>query len=77
MLDEANKIDPYFRHAFQSLERQVTGITDSAISSNAWKPWFLKVLKERPIFESTRDYAGDRVCDACNISKRYAVIWQN
>jgi hypothetical protein len=74
MLDTANKVDLYFTHAFKSLERQVTGITDSAISSNAWKPWFMKVLRERPIFESTRNYDEYEVCDACNISKRYTLI---
>jgi hypothetical protein len=71
MLDTASTVDPYFTHAFKSLERQVTGITDSAISSNAWKPWFMKVLRERPIFESNQNYDEYQVCDACNISKRY------
>ena len=51
----------------------MSGITDSAISSNAWKPWFLRVLKSRPEFQS-EDIAGDILnCDACNISRRYMI----
>lgn len=67
-----NPIDPYFKHAWKSLERQVNGITDSAITSNAWKPWFRRALKARPEFES-EDIPGDLSdCDACNITKRYS-----
>jgi hypothetical protein len=62
---------PYFRSAFKSLERQVTGITDSAISSNAWKPWFMKALKSRPEFESESCPGDLAYCDACHTRKRY------
>jgi len=72
-LDIRNPVNPYFKHAFKSLERQVSGITDSAISSNAWKPWFMRALKSRPEFES-EEIPGDlSYCDACNISKRYTI----
>jgi Domain of unknown function (DUF4211) len=70
ILGAAEEVDPYFRQAFKSLDRQITGITDSAVLSNAWKPWFVKALKERPHFESEpiRGELGD--CDACNVAKR-------
>ena len=69
-----NPVIPYFRHAFKSLEKQVSGITDSAISSNAWKPWFIRALKSRPEFES-EEIPGDLAdCDACNITKRYVSV---
>lgn len=70
IVDPENRVLPYFKQAFKSLERQISGITDSAISSNAWKPWFLRALKSRPEFES-EEIPGDlRDCDACNIKKR-------
>jgi Domain of unknown function (DUF4211) len=62
-------VTPYFRSAFKSLERQVTGITDSAISSHAWKPWFVKALKSRPEFESEHCPGDLTYCDACNTRK--------
>ena len=66
-------MDPYFKQAYKSLERQISGITDSAISSNAWKPWFVKTLKERPEFES-EPIPGDLAdCDACNVTKRFGI----
>lgn len=69
-----NPVHPYFRHAFKSLEKQIDGITDSAISSNAWKPWFIRTLKSRPEFES-EEIPGDIAdCDACNIAKRCVFI---
>lgn len=52
----------------------MNGITDSAISSNAWKPWFIKALRSRPEFES-EEIPGDIAdCDACNITRRYVSV---
>jgi hypothetical protein len=66
-------VDPYFRQAYKSIERQITGITDSAISSNAWKPWFVKALKERPELQGWRDVEMMVFCDACEVKNRYEI----
>lgn len=70
ILGREDDVDPYFRQAFQSLERQISGISNSALSSNAWKPWFVKALKERPEFCTSFTEEGFE-CDACHISKGY------
>jgi len=70
MVDNVNPVDPYFRVAYKSLERQVTGITDSVISSNSWRPWFIRTLKQRPEFESENIPGDITRCSACNVGKR-------
>ena len=74
IVDNARPVDPYFRIAYKSLERQVTGITDSAISSSSWRPWFIRTLKQRPEFESERVPGDIAICDACNVGKRFLAL---
>jgi hypothetical protein len=73
IIDNAPTVDPYFRVAYQNLERQITGITGSALASSSWRPWFIRTLKQRPEFESERipgDLEDLDICGACNVGKR-------
>jgi Domain of unknown function (DUF4211) len=60
----ASDADPYFGQAFKSLERQVHGLAESAVTSSRWKAWFVRALRSFPEFES-EEFDGMRLCDGC------------
>ena len=68
--------DAYFSDACKALDRKTGSLRDSALSSTAWKPWFLRAIKERPVFDSRPENPRllEESCDACNTRGRHATF---